>query len=426
MSTAFPSGPVRAHRFGVGALPAPRSGLIVAAADGATVVFDPEADLLHHLDGPAAAVWSQLDGAMTLPNLASRLAASYGADQETVRRDVVDLVGVLWERGLLRGSEAPMATPTRTVEPHLDSGPLSMTLSERGLGNLALPEAPHRTHGHRALEYSFRVATNDIGFRDYIDHVLTDLARPDVDQAERYDLLDLGAKARDNRYLVLFNGTAVMATDEAHRALAVLLWHINAGVVRRSTSRWPVVHAAAAVTEGVAVLLPGPAESGKTTTVAGLVRAGFGYLTDEAVGIDVETLAAQPYPKALSIDRGSWRILSDLRPPHDERLAEQWQVPVRQIRPDAVSGPAPIRFVVCPEYHPGSTTRLEPVSRGEMLMRLADSTFQFQDNAHRNLELLALVVTNADCYRLTVSDLDQAVKLIADMVSSEELDVTEG
>jgi hypothetical protein len=224
----------------------------------------------------------------------------------------------------------------------------------------------------------------------------------------------------------LFNGTLVTATNRADRALWVLLWHINAEVIQRSTPRWPLVHAAAAVTEGVAVLLPGPAESGKTTTVAGLVRAGFAYLTDEAVAIDGETLVAQPYPKALSIDQGSWPILSDLRPTHDERLAGRWQVPVGQIHPDAVSGPAPIRFVISPEYHVGATTRLEPVSRGEMLTCLADSTFQFQDNAGRNLEVLANVVANADCYRLTMSDLDQAVKLIADVMSSEELDVTEG
>jgi hypothetical protein len=173
------------------------------------------------------------------------------------------------------------------------------------------------------------------------------------------------------------------------------------------------------------VLLPAPAESGKTTTIAGLVRAGFGYLTDEAVAIDPDTLLAQPYPKALSVDRGSWEVLADLRPPHDDRVAGQWQLPSRLIRPNAVSGPAPVRFVVTPAYAAGSTTRLEPISPGEMLVGLADGTFQFQDDAQRNLAVLARVVTSADCYRLTVGDLDRAVLLIEELVRSEQLDVAE-
>jgi hypothetical protein len=205
----------------------------------------------------------------------------------------------------------------------------------------------------------------------------------------------------------------------------VLLWHINAEAVRRSTPRYPLVHAAAAVSRGVAVLLPARAESGKTTTVAGLVRAGFGYLTDEAVAIDPSTLLAQPYAKALSVDRGSWDVLADLRPPHHDQVAGQWQLPARLIRPDAVAGPAPVGFVVTPIYSAGSTTRLEPISAGEMLMLLADSTFEFQADARRNLSVLAHIVASAGCYRLVVGDLTEAVRLVDELVRSEELDVTE-
>ena len=43
-------------------------------------------------------------------------------------------------------------------------------------------------------------------------------------------------------------------------------------------------------------------ESGKTTLTAGLVRAGFDYLSDEAVAFDWDTLDIVPYAKPLSID----------------------------------------------------------------------------------------------------------------------------
>ena len=42
--------------------------------------------------------------------------------------------------------------------------------------------------------------------------------------------------------------------------------------------------------------------SGKTTLTAALVRAGWAYGTDEAVGVRAGSLAAVTYPKPLVLD----------------------------------------------------------------------------------------------------------------------------
>ena len=418
--------PVVGHHIGSGALPPPKPGLVVVRVDGETVLYDPEADLLHYLDRTASAVWSQLDGTVTLQALAGRVAATFGASEKAVRRDVRDLMALLWGRGLLRGSQpGPTADLRRPAEHGLEAGRPD-TASELELPAQPLPDANHRTGRYRALEHAFEVATNDAAVRDYCAAILIDLAAPAAADPQRYELLDLGAGPGGPHYVVLFGGTPVITTDALDQAIAVLLWHINAEAVRRSTPLYAVLHAAAAVSRGVAVLLPAPSESGKTTTVAGLVRAGFGYLTDEAVAIDPGTLLAHPYAKALSIHHGSWDVLADLQPAHRGRLAGQWQLPARLIRPDAVAGPAPVGFVVTPVYDPSAATRLEPISPGEMLMQLADSTFKFQNNAPRNLSVLAQIAATAGCYRLSVNDLNEAVGLIDDLVASEELDVAKG
>ncbi len=425
------SGPTPGHPIGPESVLSPRPGLVVVPVDGETVAYDPEADVLHHLNQTASTVWSRMDGRIPLQLLGERIAADYGAAEATVSRDIVGLAGTLWDRGLLSGSTAlPTAILRHSVGLGVDSGPLdgplSTPLSELRLGDQPLPEAPHRTGTYRALEHAFDVATNDSTVRDYLQYVLIDLAHSGVAEPARYELLDLGAGAAGTQYLVQFNGQPVAATSWLDRAFAVLLWHVNAEVVRRSTLRYPLVHAAAAVSHGVAVLLPAPAESGKTTTVAGLVRAGFGYLTDEVVAIDPDTLLAQPYPRALCVDRGSWEVLADLRPPHGDRMTGQWQLPPRSIRADAVSEAVPVRLIVVPTYIRDAMTELVGVSKGEMLVRLADSTFQFQSAPQRNLDVLAQVLEQADCYRLTLSDLADGIRLIADLVRSEELDVSEG
>lgn len=421
MSSAAP----RTSRIGSASSPAPKPGLVAVPIDGETVVYDPGSDILHRLDGPASAVWERLDGTETVHAIADHLAEGFEVPEETARTDVAALAETLWERGLLDGSPAPEpARPITEEAPIREAGPTVLPLASAA--------APYRVGRYRALEHTFEVATSDAAVRDYLAAVLGDLAAPAYDDPTsprvdhgRYllsggqiaDIVHDQHEEGDRRaWVVRDGGDVILATDWLDRALYTLLWHINAETVRRSDPRYPVVHAAAATYGDAAVLLPAPPDAGKTTTVAGLVRAGFGYLTDEAVAIDPHTLRAQPYPKALSIHRGSWDVLADLRPPHHHRIEGQWQVPASSIRPDVVAGAAPVRLVVLPSYEGGAATRLEPTHRAEMLLRLADSTFHFRDTPQRNLDVLARVLEDAACYRLVLGDLDEAVRLVGELV----------
>jgi hypothetical protein len=388
------------------ARPAPKAGLVVQPVDGETVIYNPEADALHHLEPTAAAVWTLLDGDRSVRVIAADLADRYGAAEESVRRDVLDLAELMHGRGLLVGSAGVPASTGRRAP----NGPTG----EFDLGDSPLPPSRYVTRVFRGLEHSFEVATNDVAVRNFLDQIFVDLGDGGRSDRARYELVVLA----EARYLVRYQDRVVVVTGRLDRALSVLLWHINAEVVRRSTARHLVVHAAAAAREGMTVLLPAAPESGKTTTVAGLVAgAGFGYVTDEAVAIDTATLVPRPYQKPLSVDRGSWEVLASLRPPHDGVVTGQWQVPASAIRADALASAAPIRFVVEPAYDRSAATRLEPVSRAAMLVRLSDSTFNFQEAPGRNLAVLARVLERAECYRLPIGDLHEGVELIVELVT---------
>ena len=182
-----------------------------------------------------------------------------------------------------------------------------------------------------------------------------------------------------------------------------------------------LVHAGAVQRNGVGVVLPAPMESGKTTLTAGLVRAGFGYLTDEAAAFDRHTATLLPYPKPLSLDRGSWPLFPELEPhepfPDDAYKAHQWQVPAVDIRPDALGTPCPARVVVFPTYTAGAPTRLEPLTRAEALVEIAKNTFRFDREGRPTFSLLAEILRGAETYRLTVGDLDEAVTAISRLVA---------
>ena len=181
-----------------------------------------------------------------------------------------------------------------------------------------------------------------------------------------------------------------------------------------------LVHASAAEHEGRALLFPAPMESGKTTLVAGLVRAGLRYVTDEAVAIDPASLEIVPNPKPLGIDRGSWRVLGDLEPDYGDaepyfRHGQQWQVDARSIRPDAVASRCRPSFVITPRYRPGAT-ELVPVSRAEALVALADNSMNLPGHGRRGFDALAAVARQSECYRLLVGDLDDASALVTNLL----------
>jgi hypothetical protein len=199
-------------------------------------------------------------------------------------------------------------------------------------------------------------------------------------------------------------------------AFAVPSWH---GVA---------CHAGGVARGDAAIVLPANMEWGKTTLTAGLVRAGFSYLTDEAVAFVPGTTTIEPFPKPLSIDRGSWFLFPELEPDaplaSDDYKLDQWQVVPAAFRSDAVGGPASARILVFPRYVEGADTALTPIGRAEALVELAKNTFAFNQKARPALDELAGIVRQVACYRLTVGALDDAVAIVERL--ADELPALDG
>jgi hypothetical protein len=182
-----------------------------------------------------------------------------------------------------------------------------------------------------------------------------------------------------------------------------------------------ILHAGGVERGGIGVVFPGDVEAGKTTLIAGLVRAGWGYLTDEGVAVDRENLVIDPYPKPLSIDRGAWPLFPELEPRvdlgTDAYKADQWQVPAADIRPDALGRSCPVSMIFFTKYESGVDTAVEPLGRAEALVEMAKNTFKFDEQGAAALDLLAELVRPAECYRLSSGDLDAAVAAVTKLLA---------
>jgi hypothetical protein len=188
--------------------------------------------------------------------------------------------------------------------------------------------------------------------------------------------------------------------------------------VASSADRFVLLHAAAAVRNGVTVILAAPMEHGKSTTVAGLVRAGYRYVTDETVALVPGSLEVHAYPKPLTLDRGSWHLFPELMAAPIGPADASWFVPATRIRPDAQADIAgPPRVVVLPAYRHGADTRSSLVAPAQALLELAKATFRFADHPRRNLDELAGLARRVPTYALEIGDLDAATAEIDRLVT---------
>lgn len=260
---------------------------------------------------------------------------------------------------------------------------------------------------YRALSYGFRVRTHLADVLDGVDRLLAPFAvSGDGDRWPTYEIKPGDSSA----YEVLLDGRVCQRTQTARSVVEYMAWKASLEAIQ-TTAEFLVLHAGAVSRRGRGVVLPAPPDSGKTTLTAALTQNGFRYLSDEAALIDPATALLHPFPRALSIETPSLDVLGIrdriVGPGESGRL--QYQVLPSLIRSGPVGEPCPVRFVVFPSYRPGATVRLEPTSRAEALVRLNENSFNASDFGAPGVRLLADVVRGADCYRLSMGDLDEAV-----------------
>jgi hypothetical protein len=278
----------------------------------------------------------------------------------------------------------------------------------------------YRTRSFQALAFRFSLTVDTAELAEYFDWLFAAFPEPAVEAptfvVEQVDV-DGATKVQLRRGDEVFT-----AGSTGPSFIGFLMQWIN----QRATRSDLVIasHAGGVARDERACVLPAHMESGKTTLTTGLVRSGFSYVTDEAVAFQPDGWIT-PYAKPLSIDPGSHFLFPGLEPPLPPGLpapeptagAHQWQVPPSMVRDDAVASQCRAALLVFPRYEAERETELHPMTRGEALVELAKNTFHFRDRPRYALDVLTPVVEGADCYRLTVGDLDDACAVVDELMA---------
>ncbi len=223
-------------------------------------------------------------------------------------------------------------------------------------------------------------------------------------------------------YEVTRDGTPLCAAAEREVLLSYLYWAVNTAAVEQLSSQYLLFHAGAAAYEGNGLILPATHGSGKTTLVAGLVAAGFSYLSDEVAVVDPASLTMLPFAKSLSVKPGSLAVLGGRYPQLGRGAPRAGSVEDRvwYVAPPGGAwpgGPVPVRYVVVPRYVARAESALTRISRSDALLALLDQAFSVHAHAAAGVARTVDLVQGADCYLVTVGSLDRAVDLLRGLLA---------
>jgi hypothetical protein len=166
-----------------------------------------------------------------------------------------------------------------------------------------------------------------------------------------------------------------------------------------------LLHAGAVVRGDAALLLPGPPNSGKSSTTLELLRTGeFAYLSEEFGAIDPVTARAYPLERPIRIDQEALDLFPGLEPRLVDRREMRVRLMWRFIRAQDLGAetgrPATVGWIVLPSGMGQGPPRLSPVSTAEAVAEMARNSFNLHVYGDRGMHLLVRVARGARAFRL--------------------------
>ena len=184
-------------------------------------------------------------------------------------------------------------------------------------------------------------------------------------------------------------------------------------------SNYYLIHAGVVAQNDKAIVLPASSGGGKTTLIAGLIKNGFRYFTDEIGIIDPHTLEVYPFLKPLNMKIGSLPLFDNFEP--EMELIDKNEITVEDkihhvfVNSASVkenNEPVAVSKIVFVQYNPNSKSTLTPISKANAIFEMAKCSFnQFRFN-DEGIAILDRLVRGCECYELKFTQVGDAVNLL--------------
>ena len=236
------------------------------------------------------------------------------------------------------------------------------------------------------------------------------------------DRIIRGGKRLAGKRVLYFNGVQIYR-GRLDDEMAAKLVSFSRDLATRNANEFVRIRAGAVTLDGGAVAFPSTPEPHLPALVSLLVRAGAGYLGDEEVHVDPVLWKIHATGVPILLDEDDLALLPELVRESNPRKRRQelrpesrGLTPRRLVTPEEVGGrfadPAPLRWIVLPEFVPGADTRLEALGGSGALFQLTRSVLNLHAWGDRALLLLRDLLDMVPTSRLVVGSIPEASDLV--------------
>lgn len=210
-------------------------------------------------------------------------------------------------------------------------------------------------------------------------------------------------------------GATLSPAAEFSIALSALEWHVINDVLSQRSDLFQM-HAGAVClpTRRAGLVLAGQSTSGKSTLTLALMLRGFAPFGDDVTLIDSPRLELQAFPRAFHVDDRTWDVLAPLS---NVRLRPDAAMPAGHFAPPQWAHmPAPVGWMVFPQFEAGRTPELIPLRPSESVTLILEHSGSLHRDSRLALKTAARLAETVRCYRMAVGEIVESVNLLQRLV----------
>lgn len=386
-------------------------------------IFSERRQEIYHLNNVAAIIWCLVERKLSASEIAMNLSEAFHMGAQEANCHVNSTLDALTRIQLINVGDIS------TITPDVDS-PSDEVLNKSDNITYQGGETFCSEKFYSLLKSIFRIRYPSMRIEDQIHpafcHLSVSNTFSDSLEVKPSETIFQINRSSDGSFYLCRDNVVIESDISADEIAPLLKRKMMKRAVKQSGSYF-VVHAGVVQKRGHCLVLSAPSGSGKSTLVAGLIAAGFKYLSDE-VALFSEEINLTSVPLSLCLKQTGWPTVQELFSTWNSLQshyciyhgqAVRYLPPPSSARVDP-GEQIPVRWVVFPSYKPEGTTRLRPLATSDGIRLLfSEAALPNKLTSHR-LERLLVGLRNLQYYSLEVSSLRAAVNLLNNLQTAEK------
>ena len=222
-------------------------------------------------------------------------------------------------------------------------------------------------------------------------------------------------KEGNNRFQVSRDEEFPHNTDTVGKVCTYLIGEIIYHLIDKNSTEL-LLHAACLTFQNNGLLLPGVSGAGKSTLTSWLLENGFGYITDEIVSVNLQSLRVEGLSRPLNIKhRGMDAIRkANIGNLQNARIIDgsiSHLVEHRAFNPNFTPTDTSVKVVIFPRYSATEHFSLNPISTAKVALLLMQAFVNARNHTEHGFHDITTFARSVKGFELTYSNFNQLDEL---------------